>query len=1750
MMPIDAPLERIEVLLKKALTIVKNAAPVESAARAQSPVAATHRLAARMFVRLAISEIDEAYESETPEFMKNWKWVRACLLQMTAGRVLHSTCPAGVLCLLRDSGKASLKFYEAKHILFDTWTTGKPRPVSGFAKKPRIVQQYLKWLANRTDAFEQLNKSVLESEIPTRSSVLLPQTTASSIGCSAASNASSTMNDSTEAPVPAQSEHTHHALNQLKRRHALSAWITSLPLCTVTWLAAGFVDAAQQEAWEHCFPPFALAFAVSFTLFISDWSKRQFVAAGITSLAPAAGWSALGVVPMWLTLLVGLDDRKRIGASVLWVIAAVARMVLCSDFSKEMAGILYVGVLAGICLHVTLVVWENGILDLSHDSTKASTADAMLRSFDFNASADLLSLRPRLAHIAKHFASILESMQSIRYSNDRPLTNNEMEELSMVQRQVDKLCTPNDAESDYSNFDVGTIASVSDHGCFESASDALGQSPQLYPDSLPTHQALSALAAASATAVGPPHPMMRHVHRGRASNGSFGSAHHDNDVSRQYNGGHHLVDPLGDLSRNASSIYTQQSLQGGRATSAVPALPTLENGNDPDIPAIDMSTLRDIFSRASQYSDTCTALALARAIRADEALRAMWLMHDHLRKGYCLADIDKAVDCVLAVLDEDPSQIVDWKAFVGMLPEIVNQRQGKQHVLSRAENVQQSFDEKNTSGHNGSLGLGSLRRRTSADMASLSPRSSRGRGRSSPVQNTMLTAKYLKRTFSGASNFSRGSDNLMSTSSNGSFSAPSPSFALQTTDKTSGLLLRDIDSRHQLTARAQGEIDKHIGIIVLNSAPSEIGNVLYWNSYMEHTSLILSENITGQQFYTLVMTEDELDILTSSVAYVLEGKPVPSFTLAFPKGDGERIQYNVDVLPSFSTSLVSKRGKRTENKAGVVLLCTQKVEDSMIKSSLVEWLTAQLRKPIGIAHATIKRNKKLLSEQKLSDSMKELDKLAVQTRRLLSIAKQLTSVSSCLARHPVALRAVLTKVISDFNEVAEARKVSMHFNIPPGFPAAVYGDPEKLPETISYLIHHAMEHTNHLVANIWVDVIAEKEVSSTVDSLLIRVSDDGPGIKEDKLNALFRPCRLWQGGIADKEIDWDLGLCNVKVVVEEMGGTLGVKSIVNSGTEFTVVLPLMPVNIEPDKSKNANQYHSEDAQLGPQRACLVHESNVILRTSICNQLWPAKWAVMSANTSEEVLSNLKNVHVVLYGVDKGDLTGLSETVDNLMKHAAEVEIIILVEKSTTAHLSPAMHRAVDNETIHLIVKPFVPSEIQEVMRKIERKIEDKESMKHEIEKIRKALTERSLPWTRGRLLGTGTHGKVYEATTQKTGGVMAVKIVTVDNDQEVKNIIKEITLMSRLQHPHIIHYFYCEKRGCDLHMFMEYAEGGSLASTIKRDRPLSACNVASFLDDILSGLDFLHENDVVHRDLKPANVLIGENHKCKIGDFGCAVNLKEATAVDFTTNGTVLYMAPEVLRGDKHGWQVDIWSLGCVAMEFITGKPPFYHLGSAMQVMNAHLSAGGVDPDIGDVHADYRGSAEAYDFAKKCLRMDPSKRPTAASLRSHALICTRFRFRCSDEATHELPDLDASNGEGVATGGKLTSGSGAEGKAIEGSPAVNSENVGMRGNASSYQNGLLVRNSTYATGRPPVPRSDECSRATNRRSMGTDDAFTVTIDPLASLFPWAEADDDDLDAPMTPPIDAAHVALDSHDDMEVNTSRSLPDSVTIGMPSL
>eukprot|EP00659_Diplonema_papillatum_P006868 gene6868-10535_t len=932
-MPIDAPLERIEVLLKKALTIVKNAAPVESAARAQSPVAATHRLAARMFVRLAISEIDEAYESETPEFMKNWKWVRACLLQMTAGRVLHSTCPAGVLCLLRDSGKASLKFYEAKHILFDTWTTGKPRPVSGFAKKPRIVQQYLKWLANRTDAFEQLNKSVLD----------------------------------TEAPVPAQSEHTHHALNQLKRRHALSAWITSLPLCTVTWLAAGFVDAAQQEAWEHCFPPFALAFAVSFTLFISDWSKRQFVAAGITSLAPAAGWSALGVVPMWLTLLVGLDDRKRIGASVLWVIAAVARMVLCSDFSKEMAGILYVGVLAGICLHVTLVVWENGILDLSHDSTKASTADAMLRSFDFNASADLLSLRPRLAHIAKHFASILESMQSIRYSNDRPLTNNEMEELSMVQRQVDKLCTPNDAESDYSNFDVGTIASVSDHGCFESASDALGQSPQLYPDSLPTHQALSALAAASATAVGPPHPMMRHVHRGRASNGSFGSAHHDNDVSRQYNGGHHLVDPLGDLSRNASSIYTQQSLQGGRATSAVPALPTLENGNDPDIPAIDMSTLRDIFSRASQYSDTCTALALARAIRADEALRAMWLMHDHLRKGYCLADIDKAVDCVLAVLDEDPSQIVDWKAFVGMLPEIVNQRQGKQHVLSRAENVQQSFDEKNTSGHNGSLGLGSLRRRTSADMASLSPRSSRGRGRSSPVQNTMLTAKYLKRTFSGASNFSRGSDNLMSTSSNGSFSAPSPSFALQTTDKTSGLLLRDIDSRHQLTARAQGEIDKHIGIIVLNSAPSEIGNVLYWNSYMEHTSLILSENITGQQFYTLVMTEDELDILTSSVAYVLEGKPVPSFTLAFPKGDGERIQYNVD---------------------------------------------------------------------KLSDSMKELDKLAVQTRRLLSIAKQLTSVSSCLARHPVALRAVLTKVISDFNEVAEARKVSMHFNIPPGFPAA------------------------------------------------------------------------------------------------------------------------------------------------------------------------------------------------------------------------------------------------------------------------------------------------------------------------------------------------------------------------------------------------------------------------------------------------------------------------------------------------------------------------------------------------------------------------------------------------------------------------------------------------------------------------------------------------------------------------------------------
>lgn len=123
---------------------------------------------------------------------------------------------------------------------------------------------------------------------------------------------------------------------------------------------------------------------------------------------------------------------------------------------------------------------------------------------------------------------------------------------------------------------------------------------------------------------------------------------------------------------------------------------------------------------------------------------------------------------------------------------------------------------------------------------------------------------------------------------------------------------------------------------------------------------------------------------------------------------------------------------------------------------------------------------------------------------------------------------------------------------------------------------------------------------------------------------------------------------------------------------------------------------------------------------------------------------------------------------------------------------------------------------------------------------------------------------------------------------------------------------------------MEYAPNGTLHDLICQARPngLTHNEIMRYFCDMLMGLEYLHIRHVMHRDLKPANLLVDDNYRLKIADFGISlVHASKNSSVK--SLGTPYYLPPEVLRGDKYDYKSDIWSMGCILYEMCTGHSPF-----------------------------------------------------------------------------------------------------------------------------------------------------------------------------------------------------------------------------------
>ncbi|CAL1267728.1 unnamed protein product [Larinioides sclopetarius] len=246
-------------------------------------------------------------------------------------------------------------------------------------------------------------------------------------------------------------------------------------------------------------------------------------------------------------------------------------------------------------------------------------------------------------------------------------------------------------------------------------------------------------------------------------------------------------------------------------------------------------------------------------------------------------------------------------------------------------------------------------------------------------------------------------------------------------------------------------------------------------------------------------------------------------------------------------------------------------------------------------------------------------------------------------------------------------------------------------------------------------------------------------------------------------------------------------------------------------------------------------------------------------------------------------------------------------------------------------------------------------------------------------LGEGSYGSVYKALHKESGQVLAIKQVPVDTD--LQEIIKEISIMQQCDSLFVVKYYGSYFKGTDLWIVMEYCGGGSVSDIMRlRKKTLTEDEIATVLNDILKGLEYLHYRRKIHRDIKAGNILLNNEGHAKLADFGVAGQLTDTMAKRNTVIGTPYWMAPEVIQEIGYDCVADIWSLGITALEIAEGKPPYgdIHPMRAIFMIPAKPPPSFRQPDL--------WSTEFIDFVSRCLVKNPDERATATELLQHEFI--------------------------------------------------------------------------------------------------------------------------------------------------------------------
>ncbi|XP_044039760.1 putative serine/threonine-protein kinase YPL150W [Siniperca chuatsi] len=298
------------------------------------------------------------------------------------------------------------------------------------------------------------------------------------------------------------------------------------------------------------------------------------------------------------------------------------------------------------------------------------------------------------------------------------------------------------------------------------------------------------------------------------------------------------------------------------------------------------------------------------------------------------------------------------------------------------------------------------------------------------------------------------------------------------------------------------------------------------------------------------------------------------------------------------------------------------------------------------------------------------------------------------------------------------------------------------------------------------------------------------------------------------------------------------------------------------------------------------------------------------------------------------------------------------------------------------------------------------------------------------LVGEGSYGSVLKCRHRDSGRLVAIKkFVDSDNDKTVKKIaLREIKLLRQLRHDNLVNLLEAWKRRRRWYLVFEFVERTLLDDLEQNPSGLDLDTSRQYLYQILRAAAFCHQQNIIHRDIKPENILISQGGVVKLCDFGFARIMASPAEGGVYTDyvATRWYRAPELLVGDtKYSKPVDVWAVGCLLIEMLTGQPLFpgdsdldqiYHIVRCFGNLTAHhqelfyrnpVFSGVRLPEYsGRVRLEQRFPAitpTALDLAQSCLQMDPERRAQCSELLEHPLFAQdSFHIRVLDELNAKI----------------------------------------------------------------------------------------------------------------------------------------------------